>query len=107
MVLGVIHHFHEDELPVSAVLLVQFQYSVGGGAGTGKRVENNRILIRIGFFIRNKITRIIISLANCVVYSYKSSPKAAIIDRIFAGKIPPSASKHLYGHKQGGEDRSS
>ena len=37
---GVVHHFHKDEFTVAAVGLVHVEYSMGGGAGTSKRIEN-------------------------------------------------------------------
>ena len=40
---GVVHHLNEDKLAAPAVRLVHVEDSMGGGAGTGKRVEDERI----------------------------------------------------------------
>ena len=43
---GVVHHLDKNELAVSAVRLVHVQDSMGGSAGTGEGIEDNRIGIR-------------------------------------------------------------
>ncbi len=43
--LGVLLHLHQDEPAVAAVLPVQVQHGVGGGAGAGERVEDDGIFI--------------------------------------------------------------
>ena len=48
---GVVAHFDEDEFAVSAILLVHVEDGVGGGAGTGEGVEDDRI--RIGSDLEN------------------------------------------------------
>ena len=40
---GVVHHFHQNKFAVAAVGPVHVQHSMGGGPGTGKRVENDGI----------------------------------------------------------------
>ena len=40
---GVVHHFYEDKLAVSAVRLVHAEDSVGGSAGTGEGIEDDVI----------------------------------------------------------------
>ena len=42
---GVIHHLHQDEFAMAAVGLVHVQDGVGGGAGAGEGVEDDRIWI--------------------------------------------------------------
>lgn len=42
---GVVHHFDEDELAVSAIGFVHVENGMSGGAGTGEGVEDDRIRI--------------------------------------------------------------
>ena len=42
---SVIAHFDENEFPVAAVGFVHVEDGVGGGAGTGKAVENDGVFI--------------------------------------------------------------
>ena len=44
-VVGVVHHFYQDEFTVAAVCLVHIEYSMGSGTGTGKRVEDDGIRV--------------------------------------------------------------
>ena len=41
---GVVHHLNQDELAMSAIGFVHIQNGVGGGAGTGEGIKNQRIL---------------------------------------------------------------
>lgn len=44
-VLGVVHHFYQDESAVSAVGFVHVQHSVGGCAGPGEGVQDDGVFI--------------------------------------------------------------
>ena len=42
-VVGVVHHFYQDEFAVTAICLVHIEYGMGSSTRTGERVENDRI----------------------------------------------------------------